>query len=111
MEATHFANCQTIWPWKVETQSLVIHHLANRLLREVEPRTRRMWSHPALHLIKILFDVMCSKRLTVLETYSSAHLHFESTLIEPVCISCQGIDHTPILIHADRLFHSVPRDK
>src|SRR5205823_11399114 len=101
MEATHLSKCQAIRSRKVEAQCLVIHYLAHRLFRKVEPRSGGMWSHPALHFIEVLFDVVCRDGLPVLETHSGAYLHLECTFVEPVCIGCQSIDHTPIFIHAD----------
>src|SRR5258708_39964061 len=111
MEATHLAKSQAVWSWEVETHRLVIHHLTDRLLGEIEPGSRGMGSYPALHLIKILFDIVGSERLTVLETYPGTHLHFECPIIEPACIGCQRMNHPPILIHADRLLHGIPGNK
>jgi hypothetical protein len=70
-----------------------------------------MWSYPALHLVEILLHVVCRERLTVLKAHRCAQVKFERMVIQPACIGGEGIDDTPLLVHADGLLHGVPGDK
>ena len=111
VETAHLAKRKTFRTGKVEAHGGVIHHFANRLRWEIEPASRWVWSYPALHLVEILLDVVRRERLTVLKAYPCAQVKFERMVIQPACIGGQGIDDSPVLVHADGLFHRVPGNK
>src|SRR6266516_693602 len=88
-----------------------LRHFANRLRGEIEPASRWVWSYPALHLVEILLYVVRRERLTILKAHPCAQVKFERMVVQPACIGGEGIDNTPILVHADWFLHCVPGDK
>src|SRR5260370_5521553 len=111
VETAHLAKRHTFWPRKAEAHGGITHHFAHRLRWEIEPASRWMWSYPALHLVEILLDIVRRERLTVLKAHPCAQVKFERMVVQPACISGEGIDDTPVLGHTDRFLHRVPGDK